>query len=104
MASAAECDDPRVHRCVLAFMSDYWLAAVAGSPHRSPSSASNDFAVASLNHSLWFHGPMRTDDWLLYRTESPWAGEGRGMARGLIYDRAGRLVASAVQEISLRLR
>lgn len=104
MASAAECHDPRDHRCVLAFMSDYWLAAVAGSPHRSPASASSDFAVASLNHSLWFHGPMRTDDWLLYRTESPWAGEGRGMARGLIYDRAGRLVASVVQETSFRLR
>jgi acyl-CoA thioesterase II len=104
MASAEGIEDPSDHRCLLAFMSDYWLAGAAGAPHRSPSSAGNDLSVASLNHSIWFHGPVRADEWLLYRTDSPWAGEGRGMARGLIYDRRGRMVASVVQEVSLRLR
>jgi acyl-CoA thioesterase-2 len=104
MPSAEGIDDPSAHRCLLAFMSDYWLAGVAGAPHRSPASARNDLSVASLNHSLWFHAPVRADEWLLYRTDSPWAGEGRGMARGLIYDRRGRLLASVVQEVSLRLR
>jgi acyl-CoA thioesterase-2 len=103
MASAAGIENPSAHRCLLAFMSDYWLAGAAGAPHRSPASASNDLAVASLNHSMWFHGPVRADEWLLYKTDSPWAGEGRGMARGLIYDRRGRMVASVVQEVSLRL-
>ncbi len=104
MTSAEGITDPSEHRCLLAFMSDYWLAGAAGAPHRSPASASNDLSVASLNHSLWFHGPVRADEWLLYRTDSPWAGEGRGMARGLIYDRRGRMVASVAQEVSLRLR
>lgn len=104
MTSAEGIDDPSEHRCLLAFMSDYWLAGAAGAPHRSPSSASNDLSVASLNHSIWFHGPVRADEWLLYRTDSPWAGEGRGMARGLIYDRRGTMVASVAQEVSLRLR
>jgi acyl-CoA thioesterase II len=103
MASAGSFEDPSAHRCLLAFMSDYWLAGTAGAPHRSPTSVNRDFSVASLNHSLWFHGPFRADEWLLYRTESPWAGEGRGMARGLIYEPGGRLVASVVQEVSLRL-
>jgi acyl-CoA thioesterase-2 len=103
MPTADILDAPRDHRCALAFMSDYWLAAVAGSPHRAPTAVSSDLAVASLNHSLWFHGPCRADDFLLYKTESPWAGEGRGMARGLIYDRDGGLVASVVQEVSLRV-
>jgi acyl-CoA thioesterase-2 len=104
MASADDIEDPSDHRCLLAFMSDYWLASAAAAPHRSPVSASNDVSVASLNHSIWFHGPVRADEWLLCRTDSPWAGEGRGMARGLIYDRRGRMVASVAQEVSLRLR
>jgi acyl-CoA thioesterase II len=104
MASAERISDPSEHRCLLAFMSDYWLAGAAGAPHRSPASIADDLSVASLNHSIWFHGAVRADEWLLYRTDSPWAGEGRGMARGLIYDRRGRMVASVAQEVSLRLR
>jgi acyl-CoA thioesterase II len=104
MASAEDIEDPSEHRSLLAFMSDYWLAGAAAAPHRSAASASNDVSVASLNHSIWFHGPVRADEWLLCRTDSPWAGEGRGMARGLIYDRRGRMVASVAQEVSLRRR
>ena len=91
---AAGIADPRAHQCLLAFASDYWLAATA--------IAGRHVHVASLNHSLWFHAPINAADWLLYRTDSPWAGHGRGLARGLIYDRAGVLVASVVQEISAR--
>jgi acyl-CoA thioesterase II len=101
MPSAATVAGPHAHRCLLAFMSDYWLASPACAPHRSPG-AVGAFFLATLNHSLWFHGPVRADEWLLFRTESPWAGEGRGLARGHIYDRRGRLVASAVQEVSMR--
>jgi acyl-CoA thioesterase II len=101
MPSAAAIKDPHAHRCLLAFMSDYWLAAAASAPHRSPISVGT-FTLSTLNHGLWFHGPVRADEWLLCRTESPWAGEGRGMARGLIYNRGGMLVASAVQEMSMR--
>jgi acyl-CoA thioesterase-2 len=102
MPSAAAFDEQRDHRCLLAFMSDYWLAGAAGAQHHSFRSGGAPLFVASLNHSLWFHGSLRADEWLLFRTESPWAGEGRGIARGLMYDRAGRLVASAVQEVSMR--
>jgi acyl-CoA thioesterase II len=104
MASAVGIENPSEHRCLVAFMSDYWLAGAVAAPHRSAASAGNNLFFASLNHSIWFHGPVRADEWLLYRTDSPWAGEGRGMARGLIYDRRGRMVASVAQEVSLRLR
>lgn len=103
MASAEAIADARDHRCLLAFMSDYWFAAAAGLSNRSPQAAASGLSVASLNHSLWIHGAVRADEWLLFRTESPWAGEGRAMVRGLIYDRSGRLVASAAQEIGMRL-
>ena len=60
-------------------------------------------AMASLDHALWFHRPFRADDWLLYSIDSPTAQNARGLARGLIYDRGGRLVASTVQEGMIRV-
>ncbi|MFC3172632.1 acyl-CoA thioesterase [Novosphingobium bradum] len=93
--SASALAAPRDHHAMIAFASDYWLAATAVIPHEG-------YGVNSLNHSLWLHGPARADDWLLYRASSDWAGQGRGLAQGRILDRAGRLVASTVQEISLR--
>lgn len=94
--------DPFAHECLLAFASDYWLAGTASAGYRPPPGRRGP-AIASLNHSLWFHGAVDAGDWLLYRTDSPWAGHGRGLARGLIHDRTGRLVATAAQEISLRI-
>ncbi len=101
MASASAIGEANAQQCLLAFMSDYWLAGAVGAPHRGDAARSKLF-IGSLNHSLWFHAPARVDEWLLYRTESPWAGDGRGLARGLIYDRAGKLVASSAQEICMR--
>ena len=51
---------------------------------------------------MWCHRPLRVDDWLLYTMESPTAQGARGLARGLIYDRAGRLIASVAQEGLMR--
>jgi acyl-CoA thioesterase II len=53
---------------------------------------------------MWFHRPFRADDWLLYAQDSPTAFGARGYCRGAIYDRQGRLVASAVQEGLMRKR
>ena len=54
--------------------------------------------VASLDHAMWFHRPLRMDDWLLFDIESPSASGARGLVRCRFFDRQGRLVASAVQE------
>lgn len=105
MPSAETIEDAAAHQCLLAFMSDYWFAGVAGAPHRSAAAGpSPTVTIASLNHSLWFHAQVRADEWHLFVTESPWAGKGRGLARGLIYSRTGRLVASAAQEVVLNTR
>jgi acyl-CoA thioesterase-2 len=58
--------------------------------------------VASLDHAIWFHREARVDEWLLYTMDSPGAQGARGLARGLIYDRAGHLVASVAQEGLIR--
>ena len=51
-----------------------------------------------------FHRPFRADEWLLYSQDSPSAGGARGFARGLIFSRDGRLVASVAQEGLIRPR
>jgi acyl-CoA thioesterase II len=58
--------------------------------------------TASLDHALWFHRALRADEWLLYVQESPVAAGARGFARGTIFDRGGRLVASVAQEGLMR--
>lgn len=103
MPSARGIDDPRDRQALLAFMSDFWFAGAAGALH-VPAVDSARFGVVTLNHSVWLHAPVPTCEWLLFRTESPWAGEGRGLVRGMIYDGEGRLIATAAQEISIRAR
>jgi acyl-CoA thioesterase-2 len=75
------------------------MIAAAAKPH-----IPFDIQVASMDHSLWFHRDVRSDDWLLSVIDSPWAGEGRGLAQAAIYDREGNLVATAAQESMIRDR
>lgn len=96
-------DDPLHHRAVLAYASDYGLLVTSLRPH-GMSFRDDRLMVASLDHSIWFHRPVRVDEWLLYCVDSPVACGGRGFARGAYYDREGRLVASVAQEGLVRLR
>jgi acyl-CoA thioesterase-2 len=95
-------DDPPVHRAVLAYASDFQLLSTAIQPH-GISFYLGEVKAASLDHALWFHGPFRADEWLLYVTDSPWSGLARGFGRGQIFTRDGRLVASVAQEGMMRL-
>ncbi|MDK1474655.1 acyl-CoA thioesterase II [Streptomyces sp. 549] len=90
-------DDPLVHTCALAYASDMMLLDAVRVPVE-PLWGPRGFDMASLDHAMWFHRPFRTDEWFLYDQESPIATGGRGLARGRIYDRDGRLLVSVVQE------
>ena len=94
-------DDPALHRAMLAYASDMTLLGTCMLPHGV--SWMGGVQTASLDHALWFHEPFRFDEWLLYTTDSPWAGHTRGFNRGRIYARDGRLVASAAQEGLVRV-
>ncbi|WP_375289704.1 acyl-CoA thioesterase [Qipengyuania sp.] len=96
-------DDEALHRAVIAYASDYTLLGTAALPH-GLSWFRGELVGASLDHSIWFHAPARADEWLLYATESPWSGGGRGMNRGHIFTQDGRLVASVAQEGMMRKR
>ncbi|MEM7003061.1 MAG: acyl-CoA thioesterase II [Pseudomonadota bacterium] len=95
-------DDPRLHQCVLAYLSDWSLLDTATRPH-AISYMRDDVQMASLDHAMWFHRPFRADEWLLYEQDSPAAGGARGFNRGSIYNQAGELVASATQEGLMRV-
>ncbi len=95
-------DDPREHHCLLAYVSDYHLLGTAMRPHGCTSS-SPGVVVASIDHAMWFHRPVRVDDWLLYSMESPSAAGARGFARGSLFSRDGVLVASTAQEGLIRV-
>lgn len=96
-------DEPQLHKLLLAYASDFNLLTTSMQPH-GVSVFQKFMQVASLDHSLWFHGNLRMDDWLLYSMDSPWAGNARGFSRGSIFNRQGQLVASVAQEGLTRVR
>ena len=95
-------DAPELHRALLAYASDFHLLGTATFPH-GISYYQPNVQMASLDHALWFHRPFRADEWLLYSIDSPSASGSRGLARGMIYDINGHLVASTAQEGLIRM-
>jgi acyl-CoA thioesterase-2 len=95
-------DESQQHCCLLAYVSDYHLIATAMRPH-GYTMASPNIVVASIDHAMWFHRPVRVDDWLLYSIESPSASGARGFSRASVFTREGVLVASTAQEGLLRV-
>lgn len=95
-------DDAVLHRALLAYASDFHLLGTTTLPH-GVSYLQPNVVMASLDHAMWFHRSARTDDWLLYSCDSPIATGARGLARGNIYSRDGKLVASTVQEGLIRV-
>jgi acyl-CoA thioesterase II len=95
-------DDPLLHSCVAAYASDMSLFDTMLAPHEVRWEDA-DFMGASLDHCMWFHRPFRADDWLLYDMDSPNAFGARGLARGFLFTRDGRLAVSMVQEGLMRL-
>jgi acyl-CoA thioesterase-2 len=95
-------DDEALHRCLLAYVSDFNLLDTALMPH-DVAGAAPRLVMASIDHAMWFHRSVRVDDWLLYATDSPSASGARGFTRGSIFARDGRLVASTSQEGLMRV-
>jgi acyl-CoA thioesterase-2 len=91
-------DDPAVHACLIAYLSD--LAVVTGA--RAPGSPRGLAMAVSLDHALWFHRPARIDEWLLFSVDPATNFGARGLARGTLHTQDGLRVASIAQEALLR--
>ncbi|MEB3030992.1 acyl-CoA thioesterase II [[Mycobacterium] nativiensis] len=88
-------DDPVLHICALAYMSDLTLLGTSWSIHPDERDL---LEVSSLDHAMWFMRPFRADEWLLYDQSSPSAGAGRSLTQGKIYNKRGEMVAAVMQE------
>lgn len=94
---AAKGQDAPMQHCLLAYASDMNLLGSSLRPH-GISWFTGGVVTASLDHAMWFHGPIRFENWHLYSMDAPFTGHGRGFNRGTIYTQDGSLVASVVQE------
>jgi acyl-CoA thioesterase-2 len=88
-----------VHAAALTFASDLTLLS-AGLARLGTGWAG--VVGASLDHAVWFHRPVRADDWFLYETDSPSASAGRAFCLGQIWAQDGTHVATVAQEGLIR--
>ncbi len=94
-------DDPLLHVCVLTFLSD--MGAVMGARAPLPEQPLSRLMGASLDHAVWFHRPMRADDWFLYDLHAVSNAGARGLTRGTMHSIDGVLGVSVAQEALLRV-
>lgn len=88
-------DDPVLHICALAYMSDLTLLGSAQVTHLD---VREHLQVASLDHAMWFMRAFRADEWLLYDQSSPSANGGRSLCQGKIFTQSGEMVAAVMHE------
>jgi acyl-CoA thioesterase-2 len=94
-------DDPRAHAAAVTFASDLtlgWSPWKALGVHR----VVEPMFGASIDHAMWFHAPVRFDDWLLVDQGSQAVAGDRGLAVASVYDRSGRMVMTTAQEGLMR--
>lgn len=91
--------DSHLRRAVLAFASDRSLLPVIARARGERPDLHRP--AASADHAMWFHRDPEPGDWFLYVQDCPAAGEDGGLARGTLFDRDGRAVASVAQQAVL---
>lgn len=95
-------DDPRIHQMVLAYLSDISLLSVSTVTH-PVEFMSSKLQAASIDHAMWFHRPVRADEWLLYDQVSPSASGALGFAQGRLFSQQGTFAASCAQQGLIRV-
>lgn len=99
-------DDQLLQRCALAYLSDDLPtdAVVRAHPRaRQAQAAGQTLFNASLDHTIWFHRPLRADRWHLHDLTCHGFVAGRGLSIGHVFDADGLHVATLAQEVLMRL-
>lgn len=99
-------DTTALHAAALAYMSDDVPtdAAHALDPRRSDTPPDSGLVAFSLDHAVWFHRPLRADEWLLHTVQCHGLISSRGLAVGHVFAQDGTHVATVTQEVLLRPR
>ncbi|EFQ84792.1 putative acyl-CoA thioesterase II [Aeromicrobium marinum DSM 15272] len=99
-------DDPIIHRAAIAYASDLMLMSSAVEPHGHRVGQENTLGrlwnAVSLDHTLWFAGPARADEWLLYEHTTPMAYGARALINATVFDTGGTAVGMVAQEALVR--
>ena len=90
-------DDPVLHTAAMIYSSDTTVLDSIITTHGLSWGYDRIFAVTT-NHSVWFHRPVRFDEWVLYSTFSPVAADSRGLGTGHFFGRSGEVLATVIQE------
>jgi acyl-CoA thioesterase II len=96
-------EDPLLHACALAYVSDDLPADAVVTQYPGISGVTHEGVMAiSLDHAMWFHRPLHADGWHVFDFTCEGLMSSRGVAIGKVFDGHGVHVASVAQEVLVR--
>jgi len=95
-------DDLPFHQAALAYASDFALFMPVLDLH-GYTLQTPGIKVTSLDHAMWWHRPVRADEWILMVQDAPQSGNSRGLCSARFYTQAGELVGTVAQEVMVRV-
>lgn len=95
--SVAVPDDPLLHTIIAAYVTDVYMIDPALQVH-GHSMMARTHRSGTTDSSIWFHRPVRADQWNLLESRSPAAARGRGVITGNLVGADGVIVATLTQE------
>lgn len=98
-------DSELLNRCALAYLSDDlpFESVMRAIPELQKASDEGFRFSASLDHTVWFHRPIRAHEWHLYEMTCHTFVGGRGLTHGYVFDADGTHVATVSQEALVRI-
>jgi acyl-CoA thioesterase-2 len=101
-------NDPLLQACALAYLSDDLPTDAVVLLHPSNLKAgdweSGQMYSASLDHAIWFHRPLRAEEWHLQDFTCHGVMSSRGLSIGHVFTGDGAHVATIAQEVLLRVK
>lgn len=98
-------DSELLNRCALAYLSDDLPteSVVRAVPELQKAFAEGRRFSASLDHTVWFHRPVRAHEWHFYEMTCHTYVGGRGLTFGYVFGADGTHVATVAQESLVRI-
>jgi len=90
------------HACALAYASDDMPVTAVASMYPEGELEHGNYFVTSLDHAIWFHRPLWSQDWHLYDFSLQALRSNRGLASGHIFTASGEHIATVSQELLVR--
>ena len=94
-----------LNRCALAYISDDLPteSVIRAIPGFQEAADEDRWFGASLDHTVWFHRPVRAHEWHFYEMTCHNFVGARGLTFGYVFDAEGTHVATVAQEVLIRI-